>query len=394
MRRLFFIVWLSTVCIQIKAQTTKPAVLVIGNRNAATAAAIQAAVSGVKTTILLQAGGFDINPLANEMNSGVQADFLKKVNRSKGVKDSLKNTPFDKQTANEVIKKWTDSIKNLTVIRDVMWTKADRSGNNWSFKLSNGQTLKPTVLIVAGDEKLQSALGIKTLPIRPETQLNYANTIYRTSVSSGSPTFIFSMYDFFIPGQENLIWLKGDEQMLIGQAAGATAAYAGFFGTKLSEVKLKQTQGELVNYKLALMPFSDIQQNDVNWKAIQFVGVTGVLKASIENNKAKFMPDQLVTIEEIKQPIKDFYYKAQIWFDDYKGSELTLQAAIDMICYVGQKSPESTPKEIEKKWKTSYRFNGNFDLAKQITRREFATILQDYMPPFNVNVDKNGKVVR
>lgn len=399
MKKLFFIFWLSVLGVIAEAQTTRPKVLVVGNGNAAVAAAIQAAVSGVKTTILLQAGGFDINPLTNEINSGIQADFLKKINIAKGIKDSLLISLFDKKLANEVMAKWTDSLKNLTVIRNVMYTKADRAGNSWSFKLSNGATIKPTVLIVAGDTKLQAALEIKTLPTVYETPLTYTNTLYRTSVSSGklingSTASIFSMYNFLIPGQENLLWLKGDEGMLVGQAAGATAAYAGFFGIKLSEVKLKETQGELINYRLAIMPFSDIVQSDINWKAIQFVGVSGVIKASIEYNKAQFMPDKLVTIEEIKQPIKDFYYKAQIWFDDYGSADLTLKATIDLVCYVGNKSPESTPKEIEKKWKTTYKFSSNFDLTKQITRREFAAILQDYMPPFNVNVDKNGKVVR
>ncbi len=395
MKRFFLSIWISVVCFQVQAQTTRPAVLVIGNGNAAAAAAIQAAVSGVKTTLLLQAGGFDINPIGDDINSGVQADFFKKINVAKGIKDSLIISSFDKKLANEVLTKWTDSLKNLTVLRNVRWTKADRSGNNWSFRLSDGKTIKPSVLIVAGDTKVQTALEIKSLPTRYETPLDYANTIYRTSVSSGkfsngTTASVFSMYALIVPDQENLIWLKSDEGMLIGQAAGAMAAYAGFFGTKLSEVKLKETQGELINYKLAIMPFSDIKQNDPNWKAFQFVGVTGLIKAI----DAQFMPDKLVTIEEIKQPIKDLYPKAQIWFDDYKSADLTLQATIDLICYVGQKSPESTPKEIEKKWKATYKFSHTFDLKKQITRREFVTILQDYMPPFNVTVDKTGRVLR
>ncbi|MBC7615815.1 MAG: hypothetical protein H7202_07085 [Pedobacter sp.] len=399
MMKLFFTTWLSIVCFQVQGQTIRPAVLVIGNGNAAAAAAIQAAVSGVKTTILLQAGGFDINPIADDINSGLQADFFKKINVAKGIKDSLVISSFDKKLANEVLSKWTDSVKNLTVIRNVLWTKADRSGNNWSFKLSDGKTIKSPVLIISSDPKLQSALEIKSFPTIFETVLTYANTLHRTSISSGklinsNTASVFSMYNLFIPDQENLLWLRGDEGMLMGQAAGATAAYASFFGKKTSEANLKIIQGELINYKLALMPFSDIKQNDANWKAIQFVGVTGVIKASIEQRNAQFLPDKLVTIEEIKQPIKDFYYKAQIWFDDYKRSDLTLQAAIDLVCYVGNKSPESTPKELEKKWKTSYKFSSSFNLSRQITRREFAVILQDYMPPFNVNVDKNGKVVR
>lgn len=399
MKRFLLIVWISVVCLDVQAQTTRPAVLVVGNGNAAAAAAIQAAVSGVKTTLLLQAGGFDINPIANNINSGIQADFFKKINIAKGIKDSLIISSFDKKLANDVLIKWTDSLKNLTVIKNVMWTKADRSGNNWSFKLSDGKTVKPLVLIVAGDAKLQGALAIKTLPTTHETQLDYGNTIYRTSVSSGifangSTASIFSMYNFFVPNQENLIWLKADEGMLIGQAAGATAAYAGFFGTKLSEVKLKETQGELINYRLAIMPFADIRQNDANWKAIQFVGVTGVIKGSLDKSGLLFMPEKLVTIEEIKQPIKDLYYKAQIWFDDYKSADLTLKAAIDLISYVAPESPESLTKKLEKNWKTTFKFSSNFDLTKQLTRREFATILQANMPPFDVNVDKTGRVLR
>ncbi|RYG03263.1 MAG: hypothetical protein EOO07_32105 [Chitinophagaceae bacterium] len=337
--------------------------------------------------------------MANDINSGIQADFLKKINSAKGINDSLAISSFDKKLANEVLTKWTDSFKNLTVVKNVMWTKADRSGNNWSFKLSDGQTLKPRVLIVAGDAKLQAALKITTLPTSYETPLSYENTLYRTSVSSGkfsngSAASVFSMYNLFVPNQENLIWLKAEESMLVGQAAGATAAYAGFFGTKLSEVKLKETQGELINYRLAIMPFSDIKENDSNWKAIQFIGVTGVIKGSIEKGGVLFMPNQVVRIEEIKQPIKDLYYKAQIWFDDNKGATLTLRAAIDLVSYVGQNSPESTTKRIEKSWKTAYKFNSDFDLDKPITRREFATILKDYMSPFNVNVDKSGRVLR
>ncbi|RZK55142.1 MAG: hypothetical protein EOO87_08630 [Pedobacter sp.] len=182
--------------------------------------------------------------------------------------------------------------------------------------------------------------------------------------------------------------------MLAGQAAGATATYAAFYSFKTSQSNLKKIQGELVNYKLNIMPFADVKLNDTNWKAIQFVGLTGVLKANLDNGNANFSPNQLVTTAEIKQPFKDFYYKAQIWFDDYKSEQMTIGSALDMICYVGNKALDNTKKELTKKWKTSYQFKTEFDLERQINRVEFAVMLQDYMPPFNVNVEKTGKVVR
>ena len=389
----FFLIWIAFFG-NLKAQTIKTDVLVVGNGNAAIAAGLQSAISGVKTTVLLQAGGFDINPITGDLNSGLQAAFLKKM---KAIDTSL-NIVFTKQTANDVLKRWTDSTKYLTIIRDLFWIKAEKAGNNWNFKLSDGKTIKTKILINPADQKLNEALKI-TAPKSTWTSLDYNSTIYRTSIASGKFTTkttgnLFSMFDLFIPLQENLVWVCDSQSMLMGQAAGATAAYAAFFKTKTSLANLKTIQGELLNYKLDLMPFDDINQSDTNWKAIQMIGLTGVLKGEIKDNKVIFSPETQVNVDEIKQPIKDYFYKAQIWFDDYKNPMMTLSSTLDMICYVGNKSPENTKKEVEKKWKTSYNFKSDFNLNKMINRREFAVLLQDYMPPFNVNIDNKGKVVR
>ena len=111
-------------------------------------------------------------------------------------------------------------------------------------------------------------------------------------------------------------------------------------------------------------------------------------------DKILFAPEKEVSVLEITQPIKDFFYKAQIWFDDYHSPMMTLSSTLDLICYVGNKSPENTKKEVERKWKTTYKLRFDFELDRLITRREFAVLLQDFMPPFNVNIDNKGKVVR
>ncbi|RZL12194.1 MAG: hypothetical protein EOO96_32400 [Pedobacter sp.] len=101
-----------------------------------------------------------------------------------------------------------------------------------------------------------------------------------------------------------------------------------------------------------------------------------------------------MTTADIKQPLKDFYYKAQIWFDDYKNEKMTIGSSLEMISYVGNKDLETMKREIPKRWKTNYQFKTELNLERQINRRELAVLLQDYMPPFNVNVDKTGKVAR
>jgi hypothetical protein len=381
------------------AQTLKPDVFIIGNGNAAVAAAIQSAQSNAKTVILLQAGGFDIEPIGADLHSGVQAKFLEKLKEQMKFKDTVADPVFDKQSANLALEYWANTLKALTVIKNVQLVKADRSGKGWVFKLSDGRTVRPDVLVDVADRKLNTALKIDASTSSSWRKFSYDNTIFKTNVAvgkriDGSTNNTYSFYQYFIPNQENLVYVSDPSSMLMGQAAGAIAAYAGFFDLKTSQADLKKIQGELIAFNTNLVPFTDVGIKDSNWKAIQMVGVTGMLKATIVNGKLLFNPEQLVSTEEIKQPMKDHYYKAQIWFDDYKSDSITIGAALDLICYVGNKAPETTPKEVEKKWNTNYNFSSTFKKDRQITRRELAVLLQDYMPPFNVTIDKTGKILR
>lgn len=381
------------------AQTLKPDVFIVGNGNAAAAAAIQSAQSNAKTVILLQAGGFDIEPIGADLHSGVQAKFLEKLKEQLNLADTIAEPSFDKQAANLALEYWANTLKTLTVIKNVQLLKADRAGKGWAFKLSDGRTIRPEVLVNIADKKLNEALKIDAATVGTWTKFDYGNTLYKTNVAvgkrvDGNTNSNYSFYQYFIPNQENLVYVSDPTSMLMGQAAGAIAAYAGFFDLKASQADLKRVQGELIAFNTNLMPFSDVGIKDANWKAIQMVGVTGMLKATVVNGKLLFNPEQLVSTAEIRQNMKDHYYKAQIWFDDYKSDILTIGAALDLICYVGNKTPETTPKEVEKKWTTAYNFSSAFKKDRQITRRELAVLLQDYMPPFNITIDKTGKILR
>lgn len=399
MRKYLFLFFAFFLAFNLKAQTLKPDVFVVGNNNAAVATAIQAAQSNVKTILLLQAGGFDIEPIGENLSSGVEAKFLEKIKLHKSLADTVAEVAFDKQTANIVLEYWTNAIKNLTVLRNVQWVKADRSGKGWVFKLSDGKTIRPEVFVNVGDQKLNAALKIDATATATWDKFEYQNPIYKTNVAvgkniDGSTNTIISLYQLLVPTQENLVYVSDANSMLLGQAAGAVAAYAGFFNVKTSESNLKRIQGELISFDTNLMPFADIGLKDPNWKAIQMVGLTGVLKAEEANGKLLFNAEKLVSTADIRQPIKDHYYKAQIWFDDHTGDVVTIGQALDMIRYVGNKDAGTMRKEVEKKWKTTYVFTTDFNAERQISRRELATLLQDYMPPFNVTIDKTGKILR
>ncbi len=395
-----FAIW--TLGFSVKSQTLKTAVLVVGNGNSAVAAALQAAASGVKTIILMQSDHFEIEDPKLNLQSGIESGFLQRMRNVRKGTDSTTAFVIDPLTSNEVIKTWTDTTKNLTVVKNVTGIKLSHSGGSWTFKLSDGRTIKAKILVSADGKNIN---GLSGMPIAAPKAFNYTNNEYRTSIGSGfyvqgaSTTSSFITLKTILPapskGEENLVLADVNGQdMLVGQAAGAVAAYAAFFDTRISDVKLKEIQGELLNYKLALVPFGDVPPSDPNWKAMQNIALMGILKAEIRPDKLLFWPDVMVNNTEIAQPLKDLYYKAQIWFDDHKNDPVTLENTIAMVCYIGNKSLKNTTMNLEKKWKSSFKFEKAFDLKRTLSRREFSAILTDYLQPLEVNVDQTGRVMR
>lgn len=402
MKKGLFVVLVISVFTQIAAaQALKTGVLVIGNGNNAIGSGFQSAISGVKTIMLIQGADLVVTAPDRGISSGLESLFLKKMRSAKGIPDSLSKVYVDETSANAVLKTWADSTKNLTVLRNVKWSRIKRSGNNWNVLLEDGRSIKAEVLVNAdGSGNVTEALGLKG-PIKKQWQpLSYNDNLYRAGISAGywvnnSNANVILLDSFLLPKQENLVVLNPENESFAGgQAGGATAAYAVFFRTKTSLSALKPIQKELINHRLAVMPFADIAHGDPNWKAIQFIGLSGFLKASFVNGEAHFNPEQAVSTAEVKAPIKEFYYKAQIWFDDYKGANLTVGAALDMVCVVGNKAPENTKAEVKKRWTSGYHFKNEFDLNRNITRREFAVLVDEYLIPFKVNIDKSGRVIR
>lgn len=400
-RRLFFVFTMLLAAQICRSQTLKTGVLVIGNGNNAIGAGFQSAISGVKTILLLQAPEYKLSEMNRNLASGLELDFLHKMRRAKGIKDSLAAVYVDGTSANAVLKSWADSLKNLTVIRNIKWSRIKRSGNNWNVLLADGRTIKPEVLVNAdGSGNVDAAIPLSVKPAETWQDFSYGNNLYRNSIAAGyakgnATAQFVQLYSLLLPEQENLVLLNRETESIAGgQAAGATAAYAAFFKTKTSLSNLKAIQRELINYKLSLMPFADIPNADSNWQAIQFIGLSGFLKAGIADGRASFMPDKPVTTAEVKEPIKEFYYKAQIWFDDYKPADMTIGGVLDLVCRVGNKSLETTREEVKKKWGKGYHFKTEFDEARVATRREFAVLVNEYLNPFVVNTDKTGRVLR
>lgn len=379
----------------IQAQTTRADVVILGNGDAAYSSALQVSRSGVSVVLLTQRPAVDLSDIKTNKSAEI-AKIYEQVRQKEidfaAYTRKVLTAPKKKKGVREKV----DSIKLFKVITDTVLAELKLAGNRWEAKLAKDISLKCKVLIIAEeDKKLLSKLSIVDLKPADLSALNYTENSYRTTIAgvTGTANFL-SLYHLLNTDHENLLYIgRGNAE--IGQAAGATAAYAAFFKTKTSLSSLKRIQGELLNYKLPLMPFNDVKIIDSNWLAIQKVGVTGILKAEIKGQKVLFNPDRAVAYEEIKQPIKDYYYKAQIWFDDHQDVPINLENTISLVTYVGNKAEDATKAELKKKWNTNYRFSSKYDLKRVLTRREFSVIINEYLKPFDdVNVDRTGRVIR
>ncbi|MBS1528469.1 MAG: FAD-dependent oxidoreductase, partial [Bacteroidetes bacterium] len=174
------------------------------------------------------------------------------------------------------------------------------------------------------------------------------SNLYRTSIGVGSgigvPAFSIPLgaivpkevYNLLVT--EKAIAVTGDVnrntmnpavQMTLGQGVGATAAYCAFFKTTTQHLTVRIIQGEILDFKGYLMPFTDVPQSDPHWRAIQQIGATGMIKgigaktgSSVEIH---FKPDDTVSTAEVKPFFDEIYTRAFLWFNNQKpGKYLSL----------------------------------------------------------------------
>ena len=97
--------------------------------------------------------------------------------------------------------------------------------------------------------------------------------------------------------------------LLTGQAAGALAAYCVQKNIKPRNVNIREVQQILLNAKCFIMPYADVQPDDVYWEPIQKIGATGILKGVGKSegwaNKTFFYPDSLAMFDEFKTGLNE-----------------------------------------------------------------------------------------
>ncbi len=346
------------------------------------------------------------------------------------------------------VKQW---LKNIAIPNDkymVDWTET--LGDRQSIEKNREEVLKTIRLHVLGYiYQLQTEMGCKNLglddefgtpdrlamrpvaldlkPVKGDIRMVFddilkpydrESKLYRTSIGVGSsilvPPFSIPLGVIVPQNTDNLlvtgraisishqvnevIFVDPAIQMTLGQGVGATAAYLAFFKTTTKHLTVRIIQGEILDYKGYLLPFTDIPQKDPHWRAIQQVCETGMLRGiqKKEGNsiEIRFEPNDTVRTAEVKPVLDEIYTRAFMWFAKEKpGEKLTLGNLLYFISDYTLTDPKTLELTLKKLWKPVFKLPGDLDVNRPVTRLEFAVLVNKYLNPFAKTVDLSGRIV-
>ena len=420
---IFLLVFFS--CSAFGQKKAKPKLLVYGQGEAAFAAAIQASASGVSTlwvvpeaalrTGLEQAGAGGEGAWKSATGKGLWSEFLRASQNATELNDSVLNRAaslLNPQLARTTLAKMVDSSKNLQVRYDSGIRKVKKSGKRWKITLNDGSSHKvyaavdasttPVLLplVQASDRAGDTAKGASGFIALDSL---YNSVLYKTSLAvvEREGKWMVPSSSLIRPQAKNIFSVYTDgalnaayagqvpEAFIMGQVFGATAAYCAFFETESDKINIRTLQGELLAFKVELIPFSDISFEDRHYQAIQRLGMTGILQGHIDSAELVFDTDSHVSSEEIRPVIESLYTRSQIWFRDKSIEELSLADLLDLIKFIALKGNELN-SEVERGWQSRFNFTGEYDPGCLVSRRQVAVLLDHYLKPFQVKVQKDG----
>lgn len=429
MLRYLIVFFLSLYSISSLAQIKKSQVLIYGDTEASWAAAVQSARSGVKTLWLISkkevgnhfSGNERVQISSNDgLDAGLWAEFLSKTRNASIPSDSisaLAKQDLNPQVARNIFTGITDTLKNLTIVFNTDIKNINKSGKQWRVTLSNNERLKVSSIVDGSEDgKLLALISEKDRSI-PDKQIGiitvaniYDNNLYRTGlvVFEGEigATVIPASLLLTTPAENIFVinqypWLGKDKQtnannlpILIqsGQAIGASAAYCAFFETTIDKINIRTLQGELLTYHGQILPFQDINLQDVHFSEIQRIAAVGILKGEIVQNGSTlfhFNPKKSVSSKEIQPIILNLYSRSQIWFSDKNIEQLTVSDLLSLLKFTALKGDE-LDLDVKKGWTQRFHFTGEYDAEAILSRRQVAVLIDYYLKPFNVKIDNQG----
>jgi hypothetical protein len=179
----------------------------------------------------------------------------------------------------------------------------------------------------------------------------------------------------------------------IGQAAGATAALASLKGVPPSKVSVRDVQQELLHQGACIMPYIDVQVQDVNFAVLQRIGATGLLRGHgipyKWANQTWFYPDSICRKSDVRDGWNDFYGAWPSNEEDL-GDAISVQWITKLI--QTQKRDFGLQECLGF---LTMKFSAiTWHTGSLLTRRQVAVLLDDVLHPFLRPVDYNGHFIQ
>ena len=357
-------------------------VLVIGGTAPGIGAAIQSARKGLQTMLLVRGNrlGDDLDKLDTASGIGLAGEYLKGLASG--------------DSRDVVLSKLTKAHKNLTIAHDLKIITMNQTSSGWNIKLSDSSSILSQV-IVEIDKVLYADYK------EPKRFKDYAmrNSLYgdlaRTAI--GVPTRYKVMGDFpldrFVdPARKNVVilpmgWGRGD--FLIGQVAGAIANSCVKY--KNTGMDVREVQTEMLALGSSFLDFHDHEREHPHYKMFQRVLVTGILKIMEINYAAYFEPEKIVDVKQIKAGFTAYYPKSHLWFQNHTAGNLSTSDVLDLFRFTTNQG-EALNLQIASDWQGKLGLKSSFNEDRDITREEFAVLIDTYLDPFKVKVDIAGKI--
>jgi hypothetical protein len=172
--------------------------------------------------------------------------------------------------------------------------------------------------------------------------------------------------------------------MLIGQAAGALAAISVSKKISPRKVEVRDLQLTLLDHGAMLLPYIDANIHHPQFRSIQKVGLTGILKGKgipyKWANQTWFYPDQFVSADTLMNNAKG-------WLNTKKnqGSFITVKEAKELVLESASELYGLSIKDADNSFKDAIVKSG---ISKKnedefITRGEFAVLIDLVIDPFS-----------
>ncbi len=184
--------------------------------------------------------------------------------------------------------------------------------------------------------------------------------------------------------------------LLIGQAAGTIAAFAVREKKPAAKISIRKIQKQLLDNRAMIMPYIDAGIHHPQFKSIQRIGATGILKGKgipfQWANQTWFYPDSTITEKTLLSDLIEFN---PAWLKKIVASDqaLTTVKACEWILLImrfdgklKQTSKGLTAELMIKRLKDQNLFTDN------ILRKNLAWLLDEYVRPFDRNLNHLGKL--